>query len=522
VLWLACGVGLVAGAGPPAPELVAIYPDPVADGDAGEFVVLDVPEEVDTSAYALTDGETTVALPAVEPGRVAFATESVRPARLAGYRTLPLEGTLQLANTGEEISLRRNGTTVDAMRYDDTKEGELRVADDDGRRWRPLGATDRPVVTAGPGRVRTFVLPDAGGLAARVLGGADERIRLAGYTLTSEQVTDALVAAHRRNVSVSVLVDGAPVGGMTTAQVRRLNRLVRAGVDVRVLGGPRARYRFHHPKYAVVDDRALVTTENWKPAGVGGRASRGWGVVTNQSAVVSGLADTFHADATWRDAVPWERARDDVDPVDAEPATGRFGQRTAPATLPVSETRLLVAPDNAESAVVDLLAGANESIWIEQPSVGGRRQPFVDASVAAARRGVTVRLLLGSSWYNEEENKATAERLRALAARESLDLEVRQVEPRGRFERIHAKGVVVDGETVVLGSLNWNNNSARNNREVAVVLRGESVGDYYASVIRDDWRGGGRRLLVGVAVVTLLGAVVAVRVGRRIEFERAS
>jgi phosphatidylserine/phosphatidylglycerophosphate/cardiolipin synthase-like enzyme len=522
VLWLACVAGVVAGTGAPAPEIVAVYPDPVADGDAGEFVVIDVPEGVDATAYNLSDGETTVALPAVRPGRVAVATGGSRPARMSGYRTVSLEATLQLANTGEELRLRHDESVVDAMRYDDTKEGELRVADDDGRRWRPLGATDRPVITAGPGRVRAFVLPDAGGLPARFLGRADERIRLAGYTLTSRRVTDALVAAHRRNVSVRVLVDGAPVGGMATAQVRRLNRLARAGVDVRVLGGPRARYRFHHPKYAVVDDRALVTTENWKPAGVGGRASRGWGVVTNQSAVVAGLAATFRADATWRDAIPWVRAREDVDPVEAESATGRFGRRTAPARLPVSETRLLVAPDNAEASVVDLLAGANESIWIEQPSVGGRGQPFVGASVAAARRGVAVRLLLGSAWYNEEPNRATAERLRALAAREGLDLEVRLVEPRGRFERIHAKGVVVDGETVVLGSLNWNNNSVRNNREVALVLRGEAVGDYFESVIRADWRGGEGRLLVGLAAITLLGALVAVRVGRRIEFEAAS
>lgn len=71
-----------------------------------------------------------------------------------------------------------------------------------------------------------------------------------------------------------MLVDADPVGGMSARQVARLDALASAGIDVRVLGGPRARYRFNHAKYAVIDDSALVTTENWNPAGVGAAASR--------------------------------------------------------------------------------------------------------------------------------------------------------------------------------------------------------------------------------------------------------
>lgn len=65
----------------------------------------------------------------------------------------------------------------------------------------------------------------------------------------------------------------------------------------------------------------------------------------------------------------------------------------------------------------------------------------------------------------------------------------------------------------------WNNNSARNNREVALVLRGEAVGDYYGDVIRADWRGGQPRLTIGLAVACLLAAVGAGTVARRVRFE---
>jgi cardiolipin synthase len=132
-----------------------------------------------------------------------------------------------------------------------------------------------------------------------------------------------------------------------------------------------------------------------------------------------------------------------------------------------------------------------------------------------------VRFLLGSAWYNEMENRRIAERLRTIEDREDLDLAVRLANPRGRFDSIHAKGVVVDGDRVLLGSLNWNNNSARHNREVALVLHGEAVGAYYQSVIRGDWEGGATRLLIGIALAVLIAAVGAGLVARRIRFEGA-
>ena len=130
--------------------------------------------------------------------------------------------------------------------------------------WTPLGATDRPVVSAGQTDAEVFVVPEEGGRARELLSRADERILLAGYTLTSQSVVETLVQAHERGVSVRVLVDGSPVGGMSGRGAAALDTLAWNGIDVRVIGGDRARYRFHfhHAKYAVVDDRALVTTEN--------------------------------------------------------------------------------------------------------------------------------------------------------------------------------------------------------------------------------------------------------------------
>ncbi|PSP53780.1 phospholipase, partial [Halobacteriales archaeon QH_3_68_24] len=143
-------------------------------------------------------------------------------------------------------------------------------------------------------------------------------------------------------------------------------------------------------------------------------------------------------------------------------------------------------------------------------------------TVRAARRGVEVRVLLSSAWYVREENRRIVERLRERAESEDLSIRAKLAAPEGRFEKIHAKGVVVDGDRVLLGSLNWNRESARENREVALVLEGEAVAGYYREVFESDWAAGSDgdpgALPVG-SILAVAGVVVlAVLVARRVEF----
>ena len=82
----------------------------------------------------------------------------------------------------------------------------------------------------------------------------------------------------------------------------------------------------------------------------------------------------------------------------------------------------------------------------------------------------------------------------------------------------------------MVGSLNWNNHSARENREVAVILRGEETGGYYAETFDADWKasaggsgnGGPNRVPVGLLAAVALGALVAIGVAKReVVFEKS-
>ncbi|MEF8857043.1 MAG: phospholipase D-like domain-containing protein, partial [Haloplanus sp.] len=288
-----------------------------------------------------------------------------------------------------------------------------------------------------------------------------------------------------------------------------------AGVDVAVLGGPRARFDYHHPKYAVVDDRALVLTENWKPSGVGGRSSRGWGVVVDSATVAADLATLFRTDAGWRDAIPWRTFRRGTS-FDAEPAAeGSYPSRFDPAEATASEVRVLTAPGNAEVALVDVLDAAERRVDVIQPSIGRRDGPLLRATVRAAERGVEVRVLLSGAWYVAEENAALVEWLNGVAERRDLPLTARVADPAGRYEKVHAKGAVAD-DVVVVGSLNWNENAVSENREVALAIRSDALAGYFRETFAADWRGGrggGRTtwVVVAGALAALLLALVVAR-----------
>jgi cardiolipin synthase len=494
---------------PPQPTIEAVYPDPATDEDRGEFVVLTVPNET-AGNLSLSDGEDVIRLSNVPTGEsVAVAGDPGPASTLLDCPVHTVEEFLSLSNAGEWVALRVDGRPVSNVTYPGSSEGEL-YRDET---FVPPGRTSFPPMRTRNASVRTFLLPDDPRPIESTLRSADRRIFLAGYTLTDPDVTDALLAADRRDVTVRVLVDAAPVGGVERPQVDQLDRLRAVGIPVWVNGGDHARYRYHHAKYAVVDDRAIVLSENWEPGSAGGNGSRGWGAVVADEAVAQDLSRIFGADTGYVDAVSWNRSRPKT-PQEGHTATADFPRRFPAHDSRADAVTLLAAPDNAKGAVIDALESAEESIRIQQVSIESDG-PLLDAAIRAAERGVSVRILLAGTWYVESENRALAERLRKRGRRDDLPLRVRLAEPRSRYDHVHAKGLIVDGERTLIGSLNWNPTATTENREVAVMIEDSDTAAYFSRAFRADWRGAAWRIswwtLLIASVVVFASAGAAYR-----------
>ncbi|WP_281194609.1 phosphatidylserine/phosphatidylglycerophosphate/cardiolipin synthase family protein [Halorubrum sp. F4] len=507
----------------PDPRIVELYPNPVTEGNRGEYLVVRLPKP---GNWSLSDGYHDASIPSNATGSVALSMEPNRTRELLGDRGIPvraLDGYFPLSASGDRIELRRDGKPVDVVEYGRVREGyRWRATWDE---WRPNGYAPRVPEHVTGAAVTPFVLPDSPEVPVEPLTTADERILLAGYTVESDRVADHLVDAAARGADVRVLVEGSPVGGFPRRGARVADRLVAAGVEVHVLDGDPNRFRFHHAKYAVADDRAVVLTENWKGSGTGGESSRGWGVVANDPAAAEDLAALFENDATGPDTRSWDAFREETTfhgpPTDGDidgdtdgadgfaDATGRpYPSRFDPPAPAPADVELLTAPGNAGDRLVERIDAADDRVLAIVPRTGGPDGRLVRALRRAAERGVDVHLLVSNAWYDRETNRELVD---ALA---SEPIEVAVAEPRGRYGKVHAKGLVID-DTAIVGSLNWNEGARTENREVLLAVESASVADFYARAYAADWRGGGVHLPVGI-VGGLAGTLaVAGAVARR-------
>ncbi len=502
----------------PGPRIVELYPNPVAEGNRGEYLVVRIPGP---GNWSLSDGHHDASLPAGTNGTVAFSAEpELARSHLdgVGVRVRSLDAHFPLSASGDRIELRDGDEAVDVVDYGRVREGyRWRV---EWGEWRPRGYEPRAPERTADAMVTPFVLPDSPETPVGPLETTEDRLFVAGYTIESERVADRLVAAAERGVTVRVLIEGSPVGGFPRRGAHVADRLVAAGVEVRVLAGEPGRFRFHHAKYAVADDRAVVLTENWKAAGTGGRSSRGWGVVAADPAVAADIAALFANDATGHDTLSWRAFRADAT-VHGSGAAGTndaerrpYPSRFDPLVETPADVELLTAPGNAANRLVERIDAADDRVLAIVPRTGGPAGRIVRALRRAADRGVDTHLLVSNAWYDREENRLLVESL----ADEPIDVAV--AEPRGRYGKVHAKGLVID-DTAVVGSLNWNEGAATENREVLLAVESGDVADFYARTYAADWRGGGVHLPVGLLaglLATLAGAGVVAR--REVAFVR--
>lgn len=516
-----------------------------------EFVELGNPgfDPIDLAGWSLTDGEATATFPfdATLPGggqilvtrnATSYAEDTLAAADFAfeeGDARRMEGGVLRLADAGDEVLLLDSAqTVVDVYAWGDSTyegsgwtgraadrmgRGEIAVrlrnemgawvdrdiAEDwEGLRRHRLGQSSFETETLEIKGTATAILsPDEGEAPLlRFLGSAETSIEMGAYTLTSERIASVLADASRRGVSVRMLLDGGPVGGVEDEEHRILGGLIAAGVEVRWLVGGSdivKRYRYLHAKYAIVDARAAwIGSENFGTAGFSEerQGNRGWSVVLEDVGLATALREVFESDSDGRRRDSILAVEAFIEPLPAPPSlppwasSGAYGFRRA---------RLVIAPDSSldVEGVLGLIASARERLSIEAFYVdedwrNNATNPFLEGAFLAARRGVSVRILLDGSWSSVGDfgaNDDIAERMNRRARDERLPLEVRLLDPRGRIERLHNKGVVADGRVVLVSSMNWALGSVTENREIGVILEDPEIAHRFEAAFDADWDG---------------------------------
>ncbi len=289
-------------------------------------------------------------------------------------------------------------------------------------------------------KVRVFVQPGAKltELLAAIKG-AKTSIHLTIYILTSSEVIDALIAQKKAGIEVQVILNKTFPDGSN--QTKTFDRLKKGGIEV---VWATASLTFTHSKCLIIDKQeAWIMTMN--------------------------LTETSPFDNREYLAVV-------DDPKDVDQAEAVF-QGDFTGIPKASNGKLIVAPVNAESSLIQLIDEAKTAVDIEGESFGD--YDITKALIRAKKRGLMVRLVTSDGTLSDTEVEEFAS-LKAAGI------------PIVRLSKpyVHAKALVADGKKAYVGSANFTYNSLTFNREIGVVIGAKAAVSLVGTTIAQDFTAG--------------------------------
>jgi len=501
-----------------SPEVPQMSGKAIALSNSGDELFLLPPEgtitdSVDTIVYG-EGGENS-------PG---WSGQTVKPYKIAGG--LGLAGQILFRKRDELTSLPLPDTNTSsdwAQDPDDPHQGRrvLYPGWELDRFFYPAEITETAHLTIAIGPDHLYEI------ISRHISSAQQSLKLAAYSLDNISLALTIAEKAKQGVSVTVLLEGEPVGGIAPESKQAIKLINEAGGQVYFMAGSLRRYRFHHAKYGIIDGHiALLGSENFSARGMPPQAKpegmvgyRGVYLITDAPGVVRALEEIFKADAdpSRPDIVTCQTRpdlctppptffvylpliikscpEDSCPPPEAKPPYSiKF-----PAPLETEglfHFTLSTAPENSLRQIDGLFgllgkAGPGDTILSQQlyeyTQWGDGPNLRLQALINAARRGAKVRILLDDFFYREP-NSQTINYLHQVAREEGLDLEAKLASPMGMG--VHNKMVLarIGGKGYIwIGSINGSEVSFKVNREVGLLVESDQAYEFLSSLFWTDW-----------------------------------
>lgn len=371
-------------------------------------------------------------------------------------------------------------------------------------------------------RVVAHVSPDAGWpVLQEFIRAAGTRLVGAMYEFTAEHIREALteVAQGQHFEELTLVLDSARGSVNNAPTVRDSDAMVR---DMRETLGDKLRVAWvklgsvrgwvshdYHIKVLVRDDEALwLSSGNWKgssqpdadPNGddaalrslIEGN-NREWHAViehpgiaqTYQTAVLGDFNANLNTRPEELAGLPELWFVGGIVPV-AEEALGAVTY-----FAPFDQTREftvqpILTPDNYLDIVVPAIKRARRSVWVQNQSLSvppqqadARYLEFWKALLTKQRRGLDVRLIFRAQDRDPSGGREMFEALK------DYGFDPKRIKVQ---KGCHTKGMIVDGERVMLGSHNLTNMGATTNRDASLLFDDEPLAAYFTRLFEHDWQ----------------------------------
>jgi phosphatidylserine/phosphatidylglycerophosphate/cardiolipin synthase-like enzyme len=174
----------------------------------------------------------------------------------------------------------------------------------------------------------------------------------------------------------------------------------------------------------------------------------------------------------------------------------------APKRLPSSGRRVkvkpLLTPDNYRERIMEWIGTAKRSLYLQFSYITWsdkeEDEEFRDLLNLVADKtyddSLDVRVIVGAS---NAQDKVP------LLIEAGFNEEVIRAQ-----RNVHNKGIIVDGESVLVSSANWSSDGVLRNRDAGLIIFDREVAQYYQDVFLDDWNKRAKRVLDGAATTARL------------------
>ena len=178
-----------------------------------------------------------------------------------------------------------------------------------------------------------------------------------------------------------------------------------------------------------------------------------------------------------------------------DPTGGSFQEPSTQSYSGPFEMQLMTCPDDCVDGIIEMIESADSTIELSLQYLdldwywGFGDNPIIEAIYEAAHRGVQVRLLLNGFYADSDDEIRDAVNLfnTNWNATQGLDVTARLMAWSDTITKLHNKGAIIDGESVLVGSMNWGSNAALRNREMGVLIHGQELASEYLQSFDEDW-----------------------------------
>lgn len=435
--------------------------------------------------------------------RAALALDELLPRRLGGFRVevVQADPLQQLAALPPEVA-SANAFPDFGLEVADIK---LRYERLPGNPIDEVFEISRPLLC--------HASPDAGWpTLKKFLSGVNDRLTVSMYDFNADYIArDLILAAQSSGAQIDLVLD--PKRDQEERQIQqRLEQRLTSNYTMTVasLGDDGLFDSAYHEKVAVRDGRAFwLSSGNWSvsslpnidpfgpepPSGnIYGLGNRDWHVIV-QNSVLARLFERYiqhdrdsSAGAAPSDAImpdlliPQDVFADTLAPMAEPPPPVAPRALPRPERLPV-RVRPLLTPDNYIGHIHTLIEEAEESLCLQlqyiHPSRREGDEEFARlielVSARTNQANFNTRIIIGhrqaAMWVKE--------------MRDNWGFDVSKV--RVQY-RVHNKGIIVDGNKVVVGSHNWSGDGTLRNRDASLIIYDEEVAQYYQNIFDNDWQ----------------------------------